>query len=376
MLKKALLLKLYSYNMHIGSLKNSNSRLNYYVIGKRYNYTIINLNKTFILLKKVLFFLNNLSSNNGSLLFNYEWYNKLHIMYKCVLLSISKRSSQQMITYNWLYGNIGNFYFSFYRLIKEITAVWVKRKNYLFNSDKKVNRHSTEVFEEEANSFEKFEFLFYNTKNKKGGQARTYLESLKLLEQKDYKKWYLNWVKHTNELYKFWTFKRKATKETTLFRKMCFNNINTIWKQKKVHSFKYLFLKMFYFIYLKKKDPFIFEESIDKEIESINTNVVYKLFQKYWRFILYFKYFNNFYTLPDALFTMFPNKNNLPAIEYSTAGLVSIGVLDTDCDLKGINYPLISNDDSLVIVLFYFTLFSNIFLINQLNIYNIYNYNN
>lgn len=100
MSRKSLLLKLYNYNMHIGSISSYNSKLNYFIFGKRYDFYIINMNKSFILLKKALLFLDNLSLNNGSLLFYYSDYTKLNIIYKCVLLSICKNSNQQLITYN------------------------------------------------------------------------------------------------------------------------------------------------------------------------------------------------------------------------------------------------------------------------------------
>jgi ribosomal protein S2 len=65
----------------------------------------------------------------------------------------------------------------------------------------------------------------------------------------------------------------------------------------------------------------------------------------------------------------------LPLKEYNNSGFVSIGLIDTDCKINNVNYPIISNDDSLMIVIFYFSLFSNLFLENKLNIYNIFNTN-
>lgn len=100
MLKKSLINRLYKYNMHIGSIASINSKLNYYILGNRFGFSIIDLNKSFILLKKTIFFLNQLSINNGSLLFYYSNYSNLNIIYKCILLSICKSSNQQMITYN------------------------------------------------------------------------------------------------------------------------------------------------------------------------------------------------------------------------------------------------------------------------------------
>ena len=369
MLKKSLLIKLYSYNMHLGSNTSYNSRLNHYIFGKRFNFYIINMNKSFLLLKKVLFFLNMLAANNGSLLMHYSNYLNLNIIYKCVLLSITKRSNQQIITYNWVYGRVGNFFFSFYLLLKEITSAWVKRHNYLFNFEKKINPYYQYNFE--GNTFEFFDYLFLKRiKPKKWWLSN----SLRRHTYKTFNNWYIKWVKSSSTNYKYWTFQTNATRYTNFFKKISLNDINNVWKTKKVNNFKYIFLKLFYYIYLKKQDAFTFN------IYSLKTNefssVLHKKFQSYWRFILYFKYFNNYFNVPDALFSIFPNKDDLPSKEFSSAGLISIGLIDTDCPLTNVNYPIISNDDSLVIVLFYFTLFSNIFLENQLNMYNLFNFQN
>ena len=86
--------------MHLGSLSPYNSNLNYYLLGNRFNFNIINLNKSFLLLKKALLFVRRLSMTNGSLLFYYSKYTSLNIVHKCVLLSCCKNSQQQIITYN------------------------------------------------------------------------------------------------------------------------------------------------------------------------------------------------------------------------------------------------------------------------------------
>ena len=101
MIKKNILKKLQVLGCHIGHQTTSfNSELNYYILGKRFNFVIIDLNKSFLLLKKALFFTKNLSANNGSMLFYYSRFSQLSWIYKCVLLTISKNSYQQMITFN------------------------------------------------------------------------------------------------------------------------------------------------------------------------------------------------------------------------------------------------------------------------------------
>lgn len=368
MLKKSLLLKLYSYNMHLGSVAFYNSRLNYYIFGKRFNFYLINLNKSFLLLKKVLFFLNKLSSNNGSLLFHYSNYSNLNLIYKCVLLSISKISNQQLITYNWVYGKIGNYFFSFHLLLKNITTSWLKRQSYLFNSDKKINSYVNNL-EGEFNNFEHFEYIFLKRWKWKKWWTKSRKRSFK-----SFNNWYVKWIQSNSEVYKYWIYNTRSYKFTKFFKQLALNDINNVWKTKKMLTFKSIFLKLFYYIYLKKQDSFSINIYLNKKFD-LDSDFIYKKFKTYWRFILYFKYFNNYYSLPDALFSIFPNQDDLPLKEYSTSGLVSIGLIDTDCKINSVNYPIISNDDSLMIVIFYFSLFSNLFLENKLNIYNIFNTN-
>lgn len=357
MLKKSLVDRLYKYNMHIGSIASLNSKLNYYILGNRFGFHIIDLNKSFILLKKTIFFLNKLSENNGSLLFHYSGYSHLSIIYKCVLLSICKSSNQQMITYNWVYGSIGNYYFSFYSLIKELTSLWLKRHQYLFNNDKKLNQYYSYHFENEK--FEFFEYLFLTKwKLKKKNTNKRFKNS-------PYSKWYKKWIQSTST-YKLWSFQSSSNKHYSFFKKLCLNDINNVWKKKKLLSFKFLFIKLYYYIYAKKKDSFSYNSL---EANNIKYSYLHTKFKSYWRFMLYFKYFNNYYSLPDALFSIHPNKNILPIKEYSSVSLVSIGLIDTDCNTAGVNYPIICNDDSLMIVIFYFTLFSNIFIDSKVNIH-------
>ena len=266
-----------------------------------------------------------------------------------------------------MYGKIGNFFFSFYLLLKEITSAWTKRHAYLFNYEKKRNPYYQYNFE--GKTFEFFDYLFLKrSKPKKWWDAY-------VLRRKNFKyfnNWYTNWVKSSIHNYKYWTFQTNATRYTNFFKKISLNDLNNILKNKKITNFKYIFLKLFYYIYLKKQDAFSY--NIYSLKESTFSTVLHKKFRTYWRFILYFKYFNNYFNVPDALFSVFPNKDDLPIKEFSSSGLISIGLIDTDCSLRHVTYPIISNDDSLVIVIFYFTLFSNIFLDNQLNMYNMFNF--
>lgn len=354
MLKKTLLKKLYVYNMHIGHSYSYNSGLNYYILGKRFNFFIINMNKTFILLKKVLFFLKNLSLNSGLLLFHYSKYGVIELIYKCVLLSIVKKSNQSLVTYNWIYGSISNYFFSFFYIIKDIIKTWFLKNKYFLNFEKKHNKYTNYNHEDKKHNI--FEYVFLTSKK--------FYKKVK--KNNYYHFWYDKWIKEQYS-YPFYEGKKKALKHTNFLKQLCLNDFNNVLKKKKMLNFKFFFLRLFYYINNKKKDPFF----LDLEHTFYPTyDKIHDVFIYYWRFLLYFKHFNNYLQLPDALFSVFPNNNDLALNEFSSNSLVSIGLVDTNCDIKNMNYPIISNDDSLIIILFYFNLFSNFFLENKLNIYN------
>jgi len=47
MIKESLLEKLFIYNMHLGHQSSYNSQLNFYILGRRFNFYIIDLHRTF-----------------------------------------------------------------------------------------------------------------------------------------------------------------------------------------------------------------------------------------------------------------------------------------------------------------------------------------
>jgi len=358
MLKKSLINKLYLYSMHLGHIEEYNTDLNYYCLGKRYLFNIIDINKSFFLLKKAIFFIKNLSLNNGSILYYYSRFTSLNILNKCFLLSISKEYGQQLIRFNWIYGSISNYFFSFYIFINKLTKTWFNNNNYLFNNDKKQNIYYNYSFDESQYTF--FNYLFTRTKN--GNLRHNY----------SYNKWYNQWILFQNK-YDFWKYKKKSLKKTNFLKQLCLNDFNNVWKKKKLFNFRYLFIKLFYYINLEKTDPFFWD--LEKEYAN-SYDLLHKRFISYWRFLIYFKYFNNFFQLPDAFFSIFPDRNNLPIREFTSTNLVSLGIVDTNCSLDSLHYPIISNDDSLIIIFFYFTLFSNIYMENKVDIYNNLKYTN
>lgn len=349
MISKLLLKRLFVYNMHIGHYGAYNSNLNNYVLGKRLNYVIFNLNSTLILLKRALLFLKVLASRNGSLLFFYSKYTYLNLMFKCVLLSITTKCSQPIITNKWIYGSVSNYFFSFFYLIRDVTTKWMRNTTYLFNYGKDQNNYYKHSIDD--NTYVYFGYLFFSND--------VSFKGINLFD-KVYT-WYHKWVK-LQKSYDLWEYKKEAHTHRIFIEQLCLNDINNAFKHKEMIKFKYFFIKLFFYINKKHKDYFLDEYYVN---DYLNTRLKY-----YWRVLLYFKYFNNYLKVPDALFSIFPNNNDVPLNEFSAANLVSMGLVDSKSSISNIHYPIISNDDSFIIVLFYFTLFCNVYLESKLSIYN------
>ena len=70
--------------------------------------------------------------------------------------------------------------------------------------------------------------------------------------------------------------------KSEFFTQLCFNDINNQFKKKTVFEYKYLFLKLFFYIDKKIKDTFFFDyyikntlkKNIDPAFELINKKIL------------------------------------------------------------------------------------------------------
>lgn len=105
-----------------------------------------------------------------------------------------------------------------------------------------------------------------------------------------------------------------------------------------------------------------------KYMNGINWDIHFDIMKKYWRFVLFFKFFNNFNQLPDVFVLINPNHYYSPLLETSRLQIPIISLVDTDNSNNFITYPIFSNDDSIILVLFYFQLFINSYHIGKYNL--------
>jgi small subunit ribosomal protein S2 len=241
---KSLYVRLIQLGAHIGdTVKGTNHFTDYYILGIRNGYYIIDLSKTIIMLRYALRFLRKSSIDGCSfVLYHYNTYT--YEIITLFLYKLSKLFPLNILYQRWIPGFISNYYSCFYDLLNEIQD--------------------------------------------------------------------LNWVD----------------------------------ARKKI-SFIDIFFKLLYYI------------SIDKPV-NLTLEEQYQRSLSYWRAAIFFRYFRNYYYLPDVAICVGSLYSNKIYQEFSSLGIPVIAPLNTKSNLQYVSYPIISNNSSVVLSLFYLSLFSSV----------------
>jgi len=134
------------------------------------------------------------------------------------------------------------------------------------------------------------------------------------------------------------------------FRKRRYNVFKKGQRSVKKHkllnliSFYDLFVRVIFYSYFKKIKGVSFDEHFNKMV-------------KFFKFVLVFKYFRTFLILPDVFILTNSTKVSSPVLEMLSYKIPVVGLLDSDSDSFGISYPIYSNDDNILLSIFYFKLF-------------------
>lgn len=102
-----------------------------------------------------------------------------------------------------------------------------------------------------------------------------------------------------------------------------------------------------------------------KQITGVSWELHFQSVLKYWRFFIFFKFFKNLLLLPDVLILINPQNYKSPSLEATVLKIPVISLVDTDTNTTGITYPIPSNDDSLLISVFFFRLFINAYNVGR-----------
>ncbi len=127
-------------------------------------------------------------------------------------------------------------------------------------------------------------------------------------------------------------------------------------KLRKKISFMGLFLRLMVYSFMK----------VPRD-NTIRAHIRYVL--KFWRAVIFLRFFKIFYTLPDVLITLNPMGAIGAIDECGILGIPVVSTVDTNGDFFSVTYPLLSNDDSYTIAFFYFSLFMNIYDLGRVERY-------
>jgi small subunit ribosomal protein S2 len=125
-------------------------------------------------------------------------------------------------------------------------------------------------------------------------------------------------------------------------------DLNWVDARKKI-SFIDIFFKLLYYISIDKPVNLTLEEQYERSLS-------------YWRAAIFFRYFRNYYYLPDIAICIDSVYSNKIYQEFSSLGIPVIAPLNTKSNFKFVSYPIISNNSSVLLGLFYFSLFSSAIL--------------
>ena len=158
-----------------------------------------------------------------------------------------------------------------------------------------------------------------------------------------------------------------------LIAKKIFYFKNTISKKRNNQSLKKAFSSNKLFITFFLKLFFMLEEKKQLNITSahdLDFKIEFNKISHIYRVIIFLKYWNSFFAIPDLLFTINSKQYSSPINEFNTLKIPIISILDTNSSLKDITYPIPMNDDSIIGVFFIISLFTNITKKSQLLNYN------
>jgi hypothetical protein len=147
---------------------------------------------------------------------------------------------------------------------------------------------------------------------------------------------------------------RKLFVSRRLRRKLHRFSINRVNLFKSLPSFLSFFIRLFY-LTKSKLDELIIEL---RDSETAVSSAFGRLL-RFWRAIIFFKCFKKTANLPDCVIMLNPNNTAALMNDFLCVGIPIIGVSDSNSNITQFTYPIPSNDDSIILLLFYFLLFIN-----------------
>lgn len=150
--------------------------------------------------------------------------------------------------------------------------------------------------------------------------------------------------------------KRKAASRSRYLRRHYkYSRINML---RTLPSFLSMLLRLFYFTKSRFND-FMGDTAFVSVDPDEYFKSVFKRFVLFWRAVIFFKCFRKTINLPDCLIFFNPDNSISQLNDFAGVNLPIISVVDSIMDIYRVTYPIPSNDDSVILLLFYFSLFLN-----------------
>lgn len=213
----------------------------------------------------------------------------------------------------------------------------------------------------------KFQLFIKQKKKKKKGIKlnikKQYTDLIKMISYLNSKIKYLSQLKQNIK----YTFNRNINNYLSLKKK----------KKKKEISNELLSqsFKMFYYnIYSLFLNVFFRRVRFKSNNLSLTPNE-YKFFLRFLKFILIFRYLKRIKKIPNSILLLNPESNESQFTDFNFLKIALAGVVDSNSNLANLSYFIPSNDDSIIILLFYIKLIlfsfengkKNFFLKNLVN---------
>jgi len=309
---------LVSLGVHIGHLrKNTLSSNNSFLLGSRHGVELLNIKSTIHSLRKALNFLHQVGKMKGDLLFHItslpDYGPNIHFFFVHL---IAHQHKQRIFDEKWVFGQFGNIRHHALSLIFQLFFIQRRKFNlYVSKNHKRAVGYRSNLL------------MRYGIRKRRGSN---YLRRLRRRRMRRLG-------------YAVPRFVRK-------YRHRKYNVLNkgsrTLKKHKLLNfiTFYDLFVRVLFYSYFKR-------------IKGVSFDLHFNKMLKFFKFVLVFKYFRTFLIMPDVF--VLTNSNNLssPVLEVLNMKIPIVGLIDSNSDSFGITYPIYSNDDNILLSIFYFKLF-------------------
>jgi hypothetical protein len=151
------------------------------------------------------------------------------------------------------------------------------------------------------------------------------------------------------------TKRRLKVKGRMLRRRYQYSRVNML---RTLPSFLSMLVRLFNITKSKFNDFMGGHDSVSVD-PDVYFHSVFKRFLLFWRAVIFFKCFRKTLNLPDCLIFFNPDNSISQINDFSGVNIPIISVVDTITDIFRVTYPIPSNDDSVILLLFYFSLFLN-----------------